>query len=172
MSVLVSYDPGLREAGIALFHGKVLHRAALLRNPVEKLRGPSAWRAMAKEAAKWVGGPVDVAVVEMMQVYGGKWAANPADLMQLVGVDGAVCMSIDAKAYVDYLPRSWKGQVPQATYAKRIDALLKKTGESEAVEECPASLRHNVLHAVGLGLFHLGRINVGCTEIYGSVPTG
>jgi len=157
--VLGCLDPGLREAGIAVFRRGVLSKACLVRNPERTIRGPRAWTAIATEAARRLEGlELDTLILEVPQVYAqGKWKGDPADLIELAGVDGAVAQALHPRAVYGYLPREWKGQTPKPIHNARVEATLTPA-ELAVMDACPASLRHNMLDAVGLGLFQLGRL--------------
>lgn len=165
MEMLIGFDPGLREAGLAVFEGNKLTRATLVRSPEKEKRGPEAWLAMAKAVADEL--HLDflntqsrrlTLVVEHQQVYQQKfWKGDPDDLLQLAGVNGAVCKSIWADRYIHTLPRQWKGTVKKEVWTKRIESKLTPE-EIQNLVPCPASLRHNLLDGVGLGLWYLGRL--------------
>jgi hypothetical protein len=165
-ATLVALDSGLREAGVSVFQdGELLH-AFLARNPERTARGPGAWLSMAEEVYARVerlfpdAAPhVQVLAMEVPQVYTQDKAhgVNPDDLIQLVGVEGAIAGMLAPVKAVGFTPRQWKGQVPKEIHNKRILAALSPE-EKEAIEECPASLLHNVIDSIGVGLFYLGRM--------------
>ncbi len=131
--------------------------AALVPN-LNKGRGPEAWRDAACAVIEACGVEVvSELVLEVPQVYRqGLQKGDPADLIELAGVDGALAALITAGKTTGYLPQRWKGQVPKEIHHKRILAKLSET-EKAAIEPTPASLLHNVYDAIGIGLFHLGR---------------
>ena len=158
-NVTVSIDPGLRHLGLATFCDETLTYAGLIKNPETTARGPKAWVAMAEVVAREVDDRVLMThdfASEVPQVYA-RGPGDPADLLELAGVVGAVAAVIGAGRATGYLPRVWKGQVPKAVMCRRIEDRLSDD-EKDAVEKCPASLRHNVLDAIGIGLYHLGRL--------------
>lgn len=159
---LISVDPGLRVCGIAEFNNiGLLVWAELLKNPERKARGPEAWFALADVASATItwglSRPLTYAC-EVPQVYRGpKGKGDPADLIEIAGVAAAIgCRLLPAEAF-GYAPRQWKGQVPKEVMCRRIESRLSPE-EVEAIEKCAPSLRHNVLDAIGIGLFHLGRL--------------
>ncbi len=161
-NITLGVDPGLRESGWALFQGKELLRAGLARSPERTERGPIAWRAMAyaleADVAKHTPlSNISTLVLEGQQVYRtAQQRGDQDDLLQLAGVNGAI--SVLFKHVTDvwlYLPRVWKGQVPQKIFAMRMSRSLTEVEEAR-VNVCPSSLRHNTLHALGLTRFHLG----------------
>jgi hypothetical protein len=61
---------------------------------------------------------------------------------------------------VCYTPSAWKGQVPKSVHHARILAALSYEEQSR-IPKLPTSKLHNVLDAVALGLFHVGRVKRG-----------
>ncbi len=158
MNTTVAIDPGLRELGVAVFHGRDLVRAFLVKNPERHLRGPSAWQSMAGATVANLDLRPDLAVVEIPQVYRESRApsVDPDDLLQLVGVEGVIIGRLQPHRSVGYRPREWKGQVRKEAHNKQTLALLSAS-ERTAIQDCAASYLHNVLDAIGLGLFQLKR---------------
>ncbi len=140
--------------------------AALVRSPNKADRGPYAWRDMARAVWAWYADRVpeaageqwepDVLVLEGQQVYSTRFQkGNQDDLLQLAGVCGAIAYAFQGSPEMhSYLPRLWKGQVPQKVFSERLWNKLTPEERSK-YEPCPASLRHNIDHAVGLGAYHL-----------------
>jgi hypothetical protein len=165
--LLISCDPGLRVLGLAVFYKGDLVHAELVKNPVLKARGPEAWWGMATAARLklkdgWLA--PDMYVVEVPQVYRfGGASTDPDDLIQLAGIGGAVGSIIKPTSARGYYPRQWKGQVPKEIMIKRIETKLASQ-EVAAIVKCPPSLRHNVVDAIGIGLFHLGRLGKPTTS--------
>lgn len=155
--MIVSIDPGLNHCGVAFWNEntKMLLSARLVKNALSRYR--NKWAAMAYELRaaikeEWDGAPVVEVISELPQIYQGpKQKGDPNDLIDLALVVG--------RLYPDvlYKPREWKGQVPKDAMVKRIESKLTQE-EKGRIEKCSASLRHNVLDAVGIGLFHLGRL--------------
>lgn len=161
----ICIDPGLRHSGVALYEHETLYRAWLAKNPVRKERGPNAWFKMADAIFdSWMGfAPFNchllgTLVIECPQIYWGqKGGGNAADIIELAGVVGAVSATIPALTRVHFLPRKWKGQVPKDTHNRRVMSKLS-AHELPALEPVAASLQNNMIDAIGLGLFHFGRI--------------
>lgn len=162
----LAVDPGLRVCGLALFEQDTLYRAWLSRNPLRTERGPEAWEAMARAALNDFishtprrGRVPKRLVVEVPQVY---WRAGQggraADLIELAGVVGAVAATLPVMTRVHYLPRQWKGQVPKNVHNKRIMKRLRDGEPERILRPSAASLMHNVVDSIGLGLKQLGRM--------------
>lgn len=129
-------------------------------------RGPEAWRGVASTLAGLELDPGTV-VVETMQVYDTRKgrSINPADLLELQGICGAVGMRYPRARLVSYLPRVWKAQVPQHVLASRVWSWLEGKGWRGAVL-LPGRVGgkdrdHDVLHGIGIGLHHLGWMRAG-----------
>ena len=121
----------------------------LVKNP-SPARGPIAWRAMAETFAEAVSGHRGLLVVEQMSFRPGSPAG---DLGELCGVIGALSVLPCVEGVKAYEPRTWKGTVPKKIHQPRIlKALTAK--EKAAIE----SWRHDVIDAVGIGLFHTRRM--------------
>ena len=165
MTMVVSIDPGLRACGVAIFWDGVLVRAAYVKNPEKKARGPEAWKAMAQAVYEWMSDTnkpgwtkrPHVLVLEVPQVYrAGQQKGDPDDLIQLAGVDGCVVGLIGPDVVRAYLPREWKGQVPKEIHNARVMRELTEE-EKAAIEPCAPSLLHNVIDGIGIGLYFLKR---------------
>ena len=157
---LVAIDPGLRGTGVAVFVDGALARAVYARNPEKVERGPEAWLRMAEAVRDQViAFPEADLVIEVPQVYvAGRSKGDPDDLLELAGVDGAITALLAPARIASFKPRAWKGQVPKEIHHARV---LRKLSPAETAvleqADVPASLRHNVVDAVALGVWHLGR---------------
>ncbi len=170
---LFSFDPGIRTAGVAMFRDSVLVHAGLARSEEHHARGPAAWKKMGEAVESlvlgWTQGTTFCEsdstefVCELMQVYGGPAGgkADPADLLELMGVNGVVAAQFDGAA-CGYTPRQWKKSVPKNIHSQRILARLTP-GELTSLDDPSIipSLKHNAVDAVGIGLFHLLRLRPG-----------
>lgn len=150
---LLALDPGLRKAGVALFdEAGRLGVAALARNSVRG-RGGAAWLGMRDAVINACADLPDEAAIEVMQIDGR--GAPPADLLELNGVAGAVLGWVGAGK--TYTPKQWKGSVPKDVHHRRAKASLSKD-ELGVLTRSGHAAQKDVLDAVALGLFHLGRL--------------
>lgn len=119
---------------------------------------------------------VDEFLAEWPQVYtAGKGKGDPNDLPPLAGVGCAVGACLRPTALLHVLPAVWKGQVPGDAFTARILGRLEPN-EIEVLakallREDPIlltdridkllkhSTAHNAIDAVGIGLYHLGRLD-------------
>ncbi len=150
MDALMAVDPGVKSMGVACFSrdNKLLW--------VELERADSLYE-MLGNVSGYVYKNVHT-VVERPQVYR-HGPGDPNDLISLALVAGAWGGSADRTGLIEFvLPRQWKGNVPKDIHQPKILASLDPD-ERQLVEGIrPKSLRHNVIDAVGIGLWKLGRI--------------
>ena len=151
MTTLLAIDPGLRGCGVALFEDDCLVRCAYVKNTQREARGPKAWRAMGEAVLKWLDlSQVDLLVLEVPQVYV-RGKGDPADLIELAGVDGAIAALVDGRKTEGYLPKEWKGSVPKDVYQARFEKTLTASEKVMIQQSSAPSLRHNVTDAVAIG---------------------
>lgn len=103
------------------------------------------------------GHAADVVLVELPEVY----LQSPGDpniLIRMAFTAGMVAANVPCVTISTVLPKEWKGQVPKEVHNNRTMATLTKreVGVFSACAVKPA-LRHNVLDAIGLGLWYLKR---------------
>lgn len=156
---LLSIDPGLRGCGVAFWKNSTLEKASYVKNP-SPADGPAAWTVMAFAVSSEFRQAYDADVaVEIPRVYPGVRENDPNDLLQLAGVVGAIVGHIYPLSVRHYYPADWKGQVPKAVMTSRI--VERVTQEEHSRVNSVGRLDHNTWDAVGIGLFHLGRMKRG-----------
>lgn len=156
--MLLSIDPGLNRVGWALWEDAKLLAAGLARAPTKAkaLTTLSRVRVVTQAVVDAVkeatgGTSPDVVLVEFPQIYRvGVSRADPSDLVSIALVAAAVAASYPLAVWDGVKPRGWKGTLDGYLMASRIDKSLTPS-ERAVVGKCPASLRHNVLDAIGLG---------------------
>ena len=152
----VAIDPGKKAVGWALFSDKNLIQCGLVINE----GGPAQLNAAMEDAFQDF--HAAVVVVEVPQMYQQRFLkGDPNDLIDVALAAGmavgnlAPCGDEDIELV---RPRKWKGTRPK----KVCNQLTLKTltpAELAIYEntECLASLRHNVIDAIGIGLWKAGR---------------
>lgn len=165
--MILAVDPGLRGSGAAVLNEttKTLVKAAYVRSPDLKGDGPEEQFAMAKAIFTWFKKAAPhgwdcnpVLAVEWMQLYPHQRDLNPNKaLLPLVGVVATLAGMHEWGERVAYRPHEWKGSLDGDAMTTRIIGRLSED-EKNAIEPCPASVYHNAVDAVGLGLKHLGRL--------------
>lgn len=161
---LLTFDPGLRVCGLCVLDlatSRVVRATAGMSPQGMPGQGPDVWRAtLAHTLAQLDGLNIVRIVAEWPQIYTTR-KTDPAPLLLLAAIDGALAMAFpDAEMSVT-TPRQWKGQRPkEATTAQALRVL--GAGELAVIEDgckrVPADLRHNVWDAVALGLITLHRM--------------
>lgn len=168
---LIAFDPGLRCSGISFFADGVLVDARIARISQGAGRDCRGAHAMASAVLKTVADrpldpPVEV-IYERPQVYMSGAGGDPDDVMQLAYVNGAVAGRLTTihrprdLRFKGYYARQWKGQVPKNIHHSRVREALDddELGRLDSgLDGVAASLRHNALDAVGLGLTQVHRL--------------
>lgn len=152
---MVSVDPGVKAAGVAVFEDKELTAAWLERG--------KGWLETAQGiyASIETRYPTEVVlrtewIVEIPQVYTqDKLKGDPNDLIQLALVAGGLGTLVGG--IKTYLPRQWKGQTPKKTSNARTQEKLSREEMSRVELPRAKSLHHNVWDAIGIGLYHVRR---------------
>jgi hypothetical protein len=93
-------------------------------------------------------------VIEMPQVYR-TGQARLKDVTELAFSAGAIAARYEN--VIRYLPAEWKGQVPKNIHQARIMAALTQS-ERKILDGIKKKDLQHILDAIGLGLFHLGRL--------------
>ncbi len=164
MITLLAIDPGLNACGCAYFIDNILVNSGLIGYTAPTWEAIPKRAAMTADAVFTEFGIPERLVIEWPQVYrlGGRAGADPNDLLGLAAVAGALCVRACDPVVNTYKPAEWKGQVPKEVHHARILRFLSDT-EKKAIPKLAKSKLHNVLDAIGLGLFHLGRTGKGGT---------
>lgn len=147
--MLLAIDPGA-DSGWALFFKGVLISCGLGGDPapMPTLRAD--------------GTALDLVIVEHPVIYPNGKTANPNDIVKVAISAGEWMGRYDGMArerrYV--VPRDWKGTLDPDICNARTKARLDD-GEKQVVEDAlrdvPKKKQHNVLDAIGIGLFACGR---------------
>lgn len=153
-------DPGLRGCGVAEFIGGGLYRAAYIPNPAREGTGYLVYGSMALAVHQWCSCDVKGIIIEHPRIYpqSSQQKGDPNDIVSVAAVGAAIAAVRDWHGVESVYPANWKGQVPKDVMTERIRRSLA-VEESVVIEPCAASLKHNVLDAIGMGLHKLNRIN-------------
>lgn len=140
---LVAVDPGI-DAGVALFLDGVLSRVELV---IEATSRRWSWP-----------GPFGLPVIcEVPQKYRG----SPVDMQDLISLSfmaGYITSALQPESIRTIFVREWKGQRPKYVDNQYTRKLLNDQ-ERQILDaaEVPKSKEHNVLDAIGIGLWALER---------------
>ena len=158
----ICVDPGVRGCGFAQFEAGVLKHAAYIKNPTESGRGYDVYAKMAFAIGDRCLGSYQSLIIELPRIYGGssQQKGDPNDLLDVAGVGAAISAHLFTvvSKVESVLPQEWKGQVPKEVMTGRISRAITNE-ERNCIEKCYSSLTHNVLDAIGIGLWKLNRIN-------------
>jgi len=145
-SVILSVDPGTREMGWALWEGGGLRDCGIARG--------GDWIATVAGMPEM---SVDRLVIEDQQIYRNSKIDAHA-LLAVARVVGAVVFYYKKPLTNLVKPREWKGQLPKAVCNRRTLSKLNPRERSRYDgTNYPKSIRHNLLDAIGIGLWALGR---------------
>jgi hypothetical protein len=161
----MSFDPGLECCGLAFWKGRILVGAGYTsRIKGGQQSGPMVWALHATAA---LGESLDIGglVVERMRVYPGS-RVNPAGTLQCASVAGALAGALAMRQgvhcptppMVEVLAADWKGRHDKKQTAEAVVRSLKPREAGHVTWDCPKGKRHNMVDAVGLGLWFLGRL--------------
>lgn len=162
--MILAIDPGVHHHGLALFldDGR-LFRCALMpgpggrRVPLAVAAAGLAVRTKNWADAWWGGVVVPARIVAELPQDRGQARVPPADLIALSVVLGWTLGALGEPATL-ISPSEWKGSTPKAQHQPRIIAALSA---EEAAMIPSGALAHNVIDAVGIGLWAVGRISGG-----------
>jgi hypothetical protein len=98
-------------------------------------------------------------LIELPCVYPGARQEDPNDLIQVARAVGQWEQACSFHELHHRFPRQWKGTTPKDIHNRRVLAALTD-GEREILErlELPKTKIHNVIDAIGMGLWVYGRI--------------
>lgn len=164
--MLLTIDPGLRGCGVALFDDSgALVAADYVKNPVAG-KGYAAHSALGDAVDSWVALRCDQyhptsLVIEHPRVYPGAPNKDLNDLLDVVAVGAAVGAKLQhtlTRAPETVYPSEWKGTVKKAVMTERIRRALTPD-ELKVCRFTNKSDDSDLLDAVGIGLWRLGRLN-------------
>lgn len=181
---MVSIDPGLEGCGVAAWKSERLVCAEYVRTklPPKSLHWMTGdgqqfcdWELAAWSAADgYRHADVRELVLERPQVYARRLNTDPADLIALALLDGALAGFFRDQSnrpdfkVTTYLPSEHKGQIKKPKGARdandyiiRNRALARLSdAEQLGIVQCAPGLMHNVWDAIWIGLHYLGRTKV------------
>ncbi len=146
---LLAIDPGAHLIGAAVFsvnEGHTLEQVEVVR--FKHVSEIELWFI----EKRW---GVDKIVVEVPQVYPTRGKADPNDLIPVALTAGA-CLSISSSS-IAVRPHEWKGSIDKKVHQARLLKGLSERDRAMIDAVKPASLRHNAIDALGLGLWLIGR---------------
>jgi len=157
---VASVDPGVKGCGVAIFIASYTSEYELLYSKyVEGEDANQTALLTASYITKTLGlqntmNSLEL-VLEMPQIYAHKRRKqnDDNDLLQLAYVNGLISGAMCLKPVL-IQPRCWKGTVAKDVMTRRIETWLSPT-EWQRVGEKRKTKRHNVIDAIGLGIYYL-----------------
>lgn len=140
---MIAIDPGVQACGVAWFSRKgELERAEYVH--------VSSIGALCS--------PFEKLIIEMPRIYpgSGQRKGDLNDLLDLAAVVGRCEQRLGPLASRRVFPAQWKGQVPKKIMNARVLGKLSPD-EQDRIKRAGAKT-HNVLDAIGIGLWALGRL--------------
>lgn len=151
----MAFDPGKLSVGWATADDEGLRRCGLV---ADKTQG-NLLRKLCDMRLDIATRGIRV-VIEVPQVYRERqWRGDPNDLIdETITVGALAAFTLDADQLF-VRPHAWKGNVPKAIHNKHVKNRLT-LAEASVLERCgaSASLVHNVVDAIGMCLWQLGRM--------------
>jgi len=162
VNTLIAIDPGVRNAGCAVFVGGQLAEAVLFAplDGADHFKGEAVARLF-----RWYLEPrahlrLEAAICELPQVYStAQQKGRQSDLIDLAVVCGAIGqVASDHGLPTRFInPRVWKGQTPKDITTARAQVELTPDERVRVKLPKQGSLHHNVWDAIGIGLWGVGR---------------
>jgi hypothetical protein len=148
---ILTFDPGKTVVGWAYFRSRRLDDCGLFYT--------QDWAI----SMNWlrVALPFSRVLIESQQIYAQRLQkGRQSDLIDVAHVAGAIFGVFGGRSPIDFvLPHTWKGNVPKKIMleriSKKLEAQEKAIFDSKIV---PRKLRHNILDAIGIGLWKSGRL--------------
>ena len=138
----LSIDPGTKDMGWALWEDNELSMCGLARG--------KNWLETVQALPKFT---LKKLTIEDQQIYR-RSPINAHSLLAVARVVGAVIAYYDFVPHAIVSPAKWKGQLPKEVCNRRT---LSKLTDLELrqfeIAPCPASLKHNLIDAIGIGLW-------------------
>lgn len=107
---------------------------------------------------------VDHVYLEAMEIRGTKSKTPPADLLAVQGTGHLLAGLLRPRRLVTWTATAWKGGVPKDTHHVRIRHALEPAETAvleRAIKAAPRTHAKEILDAVGIGLYGLGRTHRG-----------
>lgn len=164
----VSIDPGASVCGWALWQsGSGIFLGAGIWDRRRDLSAPSGLLSASRVIRR--------VYLELMEVRTGpRSLGNAADLIKVQLTGGFLAGLCRPLEIVELPPSKWKGTVPKEIHHKRIEASLSPEERVRAADDVgavPKKHHGEVLDAIGLGLYGLGRLARGGRTSEGEAAT-
>jgi len=153
---LLTIDPGFRYFAYAMFSESEIAYADISKTKSEDWEAwtgqPPSFLEIQEIVSQFEWG-AKMAIIEFPQIH--RDTPNPNDIVKLASACGAYTSLLQRLGFsvVWVRPAEWKGTVPKDVMTKRILAKIKECEYSRIKN----AKDHNVIDAIGIGLWHLNR---------------
>jgi hypothetical protein len=155
--MLLAVDPGISACGCALFAGRTLVQAQLVRNTCSDTADlAERFKCMAIAVCDAHEGVSSLAI-EYPVAYRKRefHKGDQNDLLKIAAVVGTILARLGVPSRL-YFPYDWKRQMTKAITRRRVEKRLSMA-EAAVVVLPAATLQHNVFDGIGVGLHDVGR---------------
>lgn len=152
----VSIDPGKHVCGWALWADRDLVDAGIWAPRAGDLILPPP-----------LGIQAQIVYLEAMEIRGTKSKTPPVDLLAVEGAGHLFAGLLRPRRLVTWTATTWKGGVPKETHHARIRHAFEPAETAileRAIKAAPRTNAKEILDAVGIGLYGLGRTTRGGTS--------
>jgi hypothetical protein len=159
--MIASIDPGIHGSGLAIFDQDKLVHALYVPNQTTKTiagRVSNMAQLLTGEICNYY---VNTIVTECPQIYPGRTSrgSDPTnDLLPLAQIGACLAGNFPTLYWEQVYPREWKGQVDKLPMNKRVLERLSEEERAQIDWATSASLDHNILDSIGIGLYYLNRL--------------
>lgn len=168
----LAIDPSLTSSGFAYFEGATLvETRRITARGSDDCKAVRAAQMAARILERAAGYRVTTLVVEWPQIYRAtRSKSNPNDLLGLAAIAGILASALQHARVRTPTPAEWIGQLPKATRGNAMSSpralrIMSRLTSSECVLVLN---QHDVIDAVGLALWSMGRLSP--RRIYGPTP--
>ena len=144
--MMVAIDPGKHASGWAVF----------IEGKLTSCGFTNDWRQVWCSYMRCP--PLKLAIIEAPRVYDRRrWKGDPNDLIDISIAGGILVGALRPEEIKIIRPQDWKGQTPKDIQAERTLAKLTEAERMQIEGVTTKSKLHNVIDAVGIGLWELKR---------------
>lgn len=165
-NIVIGIDCGIKYIGLSLFVNNVLNNCAYIESSEKGDQNGAVNLVSLVENVRETGFIKNISQdFHVIIEYPEQYAYSPAPRSSVQGLAytaGALTymfsQSFGASVQL-VLPKEWKGQVPKEIFLKRIEKRLDEQEKSVLdSKSLPLSKKHNVIDAIGIGLYYLKRL--------------
>lgn len=153
--VLVAIDPGKKASGYAIFIDRELKACGMAEEAGDLIYHWHAYPDRVCFGRSWP----ELVVMEYPKIYDRRrWKGDPNDLLPITAAGAHLAGTLHPMRFKIGMPEDWKGQTPKKVQNVRDRGVLSlaELAVVDAVSLAPSKM-HNVIDAIGVGLWELKR---------------